>query len=149
MFGKGSDGDLCHRFVLRRLNRERVTELQQQVEDLQKALQSQAAKPDDVSVTGVISASSVFFNRWCRGTLVHNELVPGVLWKMIQCAEFSLVYVFFAIAKSSTCSQLKQSKISKLGRGEKGRERCNLNYNHLMSQFSLKISQNIIRLTFF
>lgn len=38
--------------VLRRLNRERVTELQQQVEDLQKALQSQAAKPDDVSVTG-------------------------------------------------------------------------------------------------
>lgn len=38
--------------VLRRLNHERVTELQQQVEDLQKALQSQAAKPDDVSVTG-------------------------------------------------------------------------------------------------
>lgn len=38
--------------LLCRLNRERVTELQQQVEDLQKALQSQAAKPDDVSVTG-------------------------------------------------------------------------------------------------
>lgn len=38
--------------VLRRLNGERMTELQQQVEDLQKALQSQAAKPDDVSVTG-------------------------------------------------------------------------------------------------
>uniref|UniRef100_A0A672Z462 Calponin-homology (CH) domain-containing protein n=1 Tax=Sphaeramia orbicularis TaxID=375764 RepID=A0A672Z462_9TELE len=32
-----------------RLSRERVSELQQQVEDLQKALQSQAAKPDDVS----------------------------------------------------------------------------------------------------
>uniref|UniRef100_A0A3B3B7J2 Hook microtubule-tethering protein 1 n=1 Tax=Oryzias melastigma TaxID=30732 RepID=A0A3B3B7J2_ORYME len=32
-----------------RLNRERISELQQQVEDLQKALQSQAAKPDDVS----------------------------------------------------------------------------------------------------
>uniref|UniRef100_A0A4W6D325 Hook microtubule-tethering protein 1 n=1 Tax=Lates calcarifer TaxID=8187 RepID=A0A4W6D325_LATCA len=33
-----------------RLSREQVSELQQQVEDLQKALQSQAAKPDDVSV---------------------------------------------------------------------------------------------------
>uniref|UniRef100_A0A669BAU2 Hook microtubule-tethering protein 1 n=1 Tax=Oreochromis niloticus TaxID=8128 RepID=A0A669BAU2_ORENI len=33
-----------------RLSRERVSELQQQVEDLQKALQSQASKPDDVSV---------------------------------------------------------------------------------------------------
>uniref|UniRef100_A0A8C6VV74 Hook microtubule-tethering protein 1 n=1 Tax=Nothobranchius furzeri TaxID=105023 RepID=A0A8C6VV74_NOTFU len=34
-----------------RLSRERVGELQQQVEDLQKALQSQATKPDDVSVS--------------------------------------------------------------------------------------------------
>uniref|UniRef100_A0A8C7H3G3 Hook microtubule-tethering protein 1 n=1 Tax=Oncorhynchus kisutch TaxID=8019 RepID=A0A8C7H3G3_ONCKI len=33
-----------------RLNRERVTELQQQVEDLQKSLQGQGAKTDDVSV---------------------------------------------------------------------------------------------------
>lgn len=33
-----------------RLNRERISELQQQVEDLQKALQTQGAKPDDVSV---------------------------------------------------------------------------------------------------
>uniref|UniRef100_A0A8C7WWK3 Hook microtubule-tethering protein 1 n=1 Tax=Oryzias sinensis TaxID=183150 RepID=A0A8C7WWK3_9TELE len=33
-----------------RLSRARISELQQQVEDLQKALQSQAAKPDDVSV---------------------------------------------------------------------------------------------------
>uniref|UniRef100_A0A673ZAQ1 Hook microtubule-tethering protein 1 n=1 Tax=Salmo trutta TaxID=8032 RepID=A0A673ZAQ1_SALTR len=33
-----------------RLSRERVTELQQQVEDLQKALQGQGAKTDDVSV---------------------------------------------------------------------------------------------------
>uniref|UniRef100_A0A7N9AV61 Hook microtubule-tethering protein 1 n=1 Tax=Mastacembelus armatus TaxID=205130 RepID=A0A7N9AV61_9TELE len=33
-----------------RLNRERISELQLQVEDLQKALQSQAAKPDDVSL---------------------------------------------------------------------------------------------------
>uniref|UniRef100_H2MIV2 Hook microtubule-tethering protein 1 n=1 Tax=Oryzias latipes TaxID=8090 RepID=H2MIV2_ORYLA len=32
-----------------RLSRARISELQQQVEDLQKALQSQAAKPDDVS----------------------------------------------------------------------------------------------------
>uniref|UniRef100_A0A7N5ZT63 Calponin-homology (CH) domain-containing protein n=1 Tax=Anabas testudineus TaxID=64144 RepID=A0A7N5ZT63_ANATE len=32
-----------------RLSRERISELQQQIEDLQKALQSQAAKPDDVS----------------------------------------------------------------------------------------------------
>uniref|UniRef100_A0A3Q3MTC5 Hook microtubule-tethering protein 1 n=1 Tax=Mastacembelus armatus TaxID=205130 RepID=A0A3Q3MTC5_9TELE len=34
-----------------RLNRERISELQLQVEDLQKALQSQAAKPDDVSLS--------------------------------------------------------------------------------------------------
>lgn len=33
-----------------RLNRERISELQQQVEDLQKALQTQGAKPEDVSV---------------------------------------------------------------------------------------------------
>lgn len=33
-----------------RLNRESIIELQQQVEDLQKALQTQGAKPDDVSV---------------------------------------------------------------------------------------------------
>uniref|UniRef100_A0A8C5CSZ8 Hook microtubule-tethering protein 1 n=1 Tax=Gadus morhua TaxID=8049 RepID=A0A8C5CSZ8_GADMO len=34
-----------------RLSRERMAELQQQVEDLQKALQSQAAQPDDVSTS--------------------------------------------------------------------------------------------------
>uniref|UniRef100_A0A8B9JK66 Hook microtubule-tethering protein 1 n=1 Tax=Astyanax mexicanus TaxID=7994 RepID=A0A8B9JK66_ASTMX len=33
-----------------RLNRERVSELQQQVEDLQKALQTQGAKPEDVTL---------------------------------------------------------------------------------------------------
>lgn len=33
-----------------RLNRERISELQQQVEDLQKALQTQGTKPEDVSV---------------------------------------------------------------------------------------------------
>lgn len=33
-----------------RLNRESISELQQQVEDLQKALQTQGAKPEDVSV---------------------------------------------------------------------------------------------------
>uniref|UniRef100_A0A8C4HKD2 Hook microtubule-tethering protein 1 n=1 Tax=Dicentrarchus labrax TaxID=13489 RepID=A0A8C4HKD2_DICLA len=38
-----------------RLSRERIGELQQQVEDLQKALQSQAAKPDDVSVPGALA----------------------------------------------------------------------------------------------
>uniref|UniRef100_A0A8C9XHW5 Hook microtubule-tethering protein 1 n=1 Tax=Sander lucioperca TaxID=283035 RepID=A0A8C9XHW5_SANLU len=38
-----------------RLSRERISELQQQVEDLQKALQSQAAKPDDVSVPGALA----------------------------------------------------------------------------------------------
>lgn len=52
--------------LLCRLNRERMTELQQQVEDLQKALQSQAAKPDDVSATGApvapVNSSSLTFN---------------------------------------------------------------------------------------
>lgn len=33
-----------------RLNKENISELQQQVEDLQKALQTQGAKPEDVSV---------------------------------------------------------------------------------------------------
>uniref|UniRef100_A0A3B4BQ76 Calponin-homology (CH) domain-containing protein n=1 Tax=Pygocentrus nattereri TaxID=42514 RepID=A0A3B4BQ76_PYGNA len=33
-----------------RLNRERISELQQQVEDLQKALQTQGAKPEDVTL---------------------------------------------------------------------------------------------------
>lgn len=37
-------------WLIFRLSRERVGELQQQVEDLQKALQSQASKPDDVSL---------------------------------------------------------------------------------------------------
>lgn len=43
-FSSSSRRSIC------RLSRERISELQQQVEDLQKALQSQAAKPDDVSV---------------------------------------------------------------------------------------------------
>ncbi len=41
--------NMCCLCVLR-LNRERISELQQQVEDLQKALQIQGAKPEDVSV---------------------------------------------------------------------------------------------------
>ncbi len=41
--------DMCCWCVLR-LNRERISELQQQVEDLQKALQTQGSKPEDVSV---------------------------------------------------------------------------------------------------
>lgn len=43
------DVNLSFRLIFR-LSRERVGELQQQVEDLQKALQSQASKPDDVSL---------------------------------------------------------------------------------------------------
>uniref|UniRef100_A0A8C9XGD0 Hook microtubule-tethering protein 1 n=1 Tax=Sander lucioperca TaxID=283035 RepID=A0A8C9XGD0_SANLU len=42
-----------------RLSRERISELQQQVEDLQKALQSQAAKPDDVSVPGALAQDEI------------------------------------------------------------------------------------------
>uniref|UniRef100_A0A8B9JKM3 Hook microtubule-tethering protein 1 n=1 Tax=Astyanax mexicanus TaxID=7994 RepID=A0A8B9JKM3_ASTMX len=40
-----------------RLNRERVSELQQQVEDLQKALQTQGAKPEDVSLMVQLNAA--------------------------------------------------------------------------------------------
>uniref|UniRef100_A0A8C5C1G2 Hook microtubule-tethering protein 1 n=1 Tax=Gadus morhua TaxID=8049 RepID=A0A8C5C1G2_GADMO len=42
-----------------RLSRERMAELQQQVEDLQKALQSQAAQPDDVSTSSLVSLFSL------------------------------------------------------------------------------------------
>uniref|UniRef100_A0A3Q3J9T1 Calponin-homology (CH) domain-containing protein n=1 Tax=Monopterus albus TaxID=43700 RepID=A0A3Q3J9T1_MONAL len=45
-----------------RLSRERVSELQLQVEDLQKALQNQAAKPDDVSMPA------------CAGTNTENTV---------------------------------------------------------------------------
>lgn len=43
-----------HRSICR-LSRERISELQQQVEDLQRALQSQASKPDDVSAPGALA----------------------------------------------------------------------------------------------
>lgn len=54
-----------------RLNREQVSELQQQVEDLQKALQSQAAKHDDVSLP--------------------EALAPGQLI-LLGCLDFSMAF---------------------------------------------------------
>uniref|UniRef100_A0A8C6PDS6 Hook microtubule-tethering protein 1 n=1 Tax=Nothobranchius furzeri TaxID=105023 RepID=A0A8C6PDS6_NOTFU len=64
-----------------RLSRERVGELQQQVEDLQKALQSQATKPDDVSVSACCNGkkqkipliNDVFYPGTPQGALQHNQ----------------------------------------------------------------------------
>lgn len=77
-------------YALRRLNRERVTELQQQVEDLQKALQSEAAKPDDVSVFHCFSTavplhtSAPWNNARCavenKFSLINGSQYKNAIW---------------------------------------------------------------------
>uniref|UniRef100_A0A672Z2K0 Calponin-homology (CH) domain-containing protein n=1 Tax=Sphaeramia orbicularis TaxID=375764 RepID=A0A672Z2K0_9TELE len=64
-----------------RLSRERVSELQQQVEDLQKALQSQAAKPDDVSESNLkrkLDAHMVQLNEAQDEILKKKELLEDL-----------------------------------------------------------------------
>uniref|UniRef100_A0A8C2ZYX3 Hook microtubule-tethering protein 1 n=1 Tax=Cyclopterus lumpus TaxID=8103 RepID=A0A8C2ZYX3_CYCLU len=54
------------------LSRERIGELQQQVEDLQRALQSQAAQPDDVSEPGE------FILLRCSHLIMEGNLITGL-----------------------------------------------------------------------
>uniref|UniRef100_A0AAX7TRW3 Calponin-homology (CH) domain-containing protein n=1 Tax=Astatotilapia calliptera TaxID=8154 RepID=A0AAX7TRW3_ASTCA len=64
-----------------RLSRERVGELQQQVEDLQKALQSQASKPDDVSLpkwSGVSTEKMVQLNEAQDEIMKKKELLEDL-----------------------------------------------------------------------
>lgn len=61
-----------------RLNRERVTELQQQVEDLQKALQSQAAKPDDSNLKRKLDAHMVQLNEAQDEIMKKKELLEDL-----------------------------------------------------------------------
>lgn len=61
-----------------RLSRERVTELQQQVEDLQKALQSQAAKPDDSNLKRKLDAHMVQLNEAQDEILKKKELLEDL-----------------------------------------------------------------------
>ncbi|XP_029002912.1 protein Hook homolog 1 isoform X2 [Betta splendens] len=61
-----------------RLNRERVSELQQQVEDLQKALQSQAAKPDDSNLKRKLDAHMVQLNEAQDEIMKKKELLEGL-----------------------------------------------------------------------
>ncbi|KAM9831510.1 protein Hook homolog 1 [Neosynchiropus ocellatus] len=61
-----------------RLNRERISELQQQVEDLQKALQSQAAKPDDSNLKRKLDAHLVQLNEAQDEIMKKKELLEDL-----------------------------------------------------------------------
>eukprot|EP00064_Thunnus_orientalis_P019154 superscaffoldBa00004668_g19268 len=61
-----------------RLCREQVSELQQQVEDLQKALQSQAAKPDDSNLKRKLDAHMVQLNEAQDEIMKKKELLEDL-----------------------------------------------------------------------
>lgn len=61
-----------------RLSRERASELRQQVEDLQKALQSQAAKPDDSNLKRKLDAHMVQLNEAQDEILKKKELLEDL-----------------------------------------------------------------------
>ncbi|XP_019936996.1 protein Hook homolog 1 [Paralichthys olivaceus] len=61
-----------------RLSQERITELQQQVEDLQKALQSQVAKPDDSNLKRKLDAHMVQLNEAQDEIMKKKELLEDL-----------------------------------------------------------------------
>ncbi|XP_056132432.1 protein Hook homolog 1 [Lampris incognitus] len=61
-----------------RLSREQIGELQQQVEDLQKALQSQAAKPDDSNLKRKLDAHMVQLNEAQDEIMKKKELLEDL-----------------------------------------------------------------------
>ncbi|KAK5869998.1 hypothetical protein PBY51_024668 [Eleginops maclovinus] len=61
-----------------RLSRERMSELQQQVEDLQRALQSQAAKPDDSNLKRKLDAHMVQLNEAQDEIMKKKELLEDL-----------------------------------------------------------------------
>ncbi|XP_035508734.1 protein Hook homolog 1 isoform X1 [Morone saxatilis] len=61
-----------------RLSRERIIEMQQQVEDLQKALQSQAAKPDDSNLKRKLDAHMVQLNEAQDEIMKKKELLEDL-----------------------------------------------------------------------
>ncbi|XP_062858195.1 protein Hook homolog 1 [Trichomycterus rosablanca] len=61
-----------------RLNRERVSELQQQVEDLQKALQSQGAKPEDSHLKRKLDAHLVQLNEAQDEIMKKKEVLDNL-----------------------------------------------------------------------
>nr|XP_020480958.1 protein Hook homolog 1 isoform X2 [Monopterus albus] len=61
-----------------RLSRERVSELQLQVEDLQKALQNQAAKPDDSTLKRKLDAHMVQLNEAQDEIMKKKELLEDL-----------------------------------------------------------------------
>ncbi|XP_060888344.1 protein Hook homolog 1 [Labrus mixtus] len=61
-----------------RLSRERNSELQQQVEDLQRALQSQAAKPDDSNLKRKLDAHMVQLNEAQDEIMKKKELLEDL-----------------------------------------------------------------------
>ncbi|XP_036437415.1 protein Hook homolog 1 [Colossoma macropomum] len=61
-----------------RLNRERISELQQQVEDLQKALQTQGAKPEDSHLKRKLDAHMVQLNAAQDEIMKKKELLEDL-----------------------------------------------------------------------
>ncbi|XP_066532427.1 protein Hook homolog 1 [Hoplias malabaricus] len=61
-----------------RLNRERISELQQQVEDLQKALQTQGAKPEDSNLKRKLDAHMVQLNAAQDEIMKKKELLEDL-----------------------------------------------------------------------
>ncbi|XP_059354731.1 protein Hook homolog 1-like [Carassius carassius] len=61
-----------------RLNRERISELQQQVEDLQKALQTQGTKPEDSHLKRKLDAHMVQLNKAQNEIMKKKELLEDL-----------------------------------------------------------------------
>uniref|UniRef100_A0A8C7SPC7 Hook microtubule-tethering protein 1 n=1 Tax=Oncorhynchus mykiss TaxID=8022 RepID=A0A8C7SPC7_ONCMY len=69
-----------------RLNRERVTELQQQVEDLQKSLQGQGAKTDDSHLKRKLDAHMVQLNEAQDEIMKKKELLEDLQLEELMAA---------------------------------------------------------------
>ncbi|GAA6103097.1 protein Hook homolog 1 isoform X3 [Tachysurus ichikawai] len=82
-----------------RLNRERISELQQQVEDLQKALQTQGAKPDDSHLKRKLDAHMVQLNEAQDEIMKKKELLEDLQPDVSQSSTLKVDELMAALKK--------------------------------------------------
>ncbi|KAK2863892.1 hypothetical protein Q7C36_003046 [Tachysurus vachellii] len=82
-----------------RLNRERISELQQQVEDLQKALQTQGAKPDDSHLKRKLDAHMVQLNEAQDEIMKKKELLEDLQPDVSQSSALKVDELMAALKK--------------------------------------------------
>ncbi|XP_026802757.2 protein Hook homolog 1 isoform X1 [Pangasianodon hypophthalmus] len=82
-----------------RLNRESITELQQQVEDLQKALQTQGAKPEDSHLKRKLDAHMVQLNEAQDEIMKKKELLEDLQPDVSQTSALKVDELMAALKK--------------------------------------------------